>query len=80
MISQYISSGNSILDYMDPISAISGGWQFINIEIANSSKPFFITIFNFDIPELIRDKSFSIVLNYLNFGKICKPCAFGSSL
>jgi hypothetical protein len=65
---------------MDPISAISGSWQFINIAIPSTSKPFFITIFNFDLPELVSDKTFTIILNYMNFGKICKPCVFGSSL
>ncbi len=53
-------------------SAVAGNTQIINIPISNSSANIlYLTIYNFDLPLITADKTYSITFHHLTQGLFC---------
>lgn len=65
---------------MDPIAAIGGSPQIINLFIPSSASNYYVTFFNFDLPEVTTSKSFYLTTSMSNTIKICQPCSFGATI
>lgn len=65
---------------MDINSAIGGVTQLVNIMIPSNSTTVYITLFNFDLPQITSDKSYTLYMSTLYYGKICYSCPYGAQL
>ena len=65
---------------MDPISAIGGSPQNINLWIPSNATTYYVTFFNFDLPEVNTSKNFYLATSMSNTIKICQTCASGSTI
>jgi hypothetical protein len=78
-IANYLANNSPELAYMDPISAIGGDPQTVNLYIPNNAIYFYIGFFNFDLPEVTTSKNFYLLVGLSNSAKFCATCPSGTS-
>lgn len=73
-LSSLVSTGDLLLGYMNLMAAIGDSPQIINIYIPANTTTLYVSMFNFDLPELTTSKSYYMGMEFSNNIKICEKC------
>jgi hypothetical protein len=65
---------------MDLERAISGNRQRINLPLPSDTPKVYLAIYNLDLPGIVVSKNYIMDLIFLEEGKVCESCPYGSTL
>jgi hypothetical protein len=79
-LSSLVSTNDPQLGYMNILAAIGDSAQIINIYMPANTTTLYVSMFNFDLPEVTTGKSYYMAMEFSNNIKICEKCPPGGGI
>jgi hypothetical protein len=79
-LSSMIANNDPLLTFMDIQATIGDNIQLINVFAPSTAATLYLGLYNFDLPEVTTNKTYSLLLTSSNNTKFCIGCPAWSSL